>query len=302
MNMYAMKGNLSINEVFFNSELLEQLKDVRTISAGIDEIIKKVKNHELYAYDFRATDSDEAFDLRGGGRNVLIVSPAKIHDDKYAYQSKKSEWNITSPVLKEKTMNVDCWVTSEHHEVTNPDGNEIDVYVISPIPKQLGYIIKDPFDQTEKYPIVIKKLESSKELSIAALYIPTLSETYRQIEVNQKENNTLRELLHKKDNDLSDKNTKLNLARELLNQKILVGYGKPQTPFEKGLDLVWVVGGVFAGAFGYGMPELIPQLAGKVTPWMGAGAMMVLMIAVRHISEKRRPPLDKVKEQGDSAL
>jgi len=307
MNLYPITGNLNVNDVFFKTDELELLLEQKEISGGIKHILDLVKRGKLWAYDFRSTDHDDAFDLRGSGKNILIISPSRIQSDDFSWQNQKGEFSIVASGFKEYPRNVICWVTSEHHQFRNQDRKIIDAYVISPIPKGLGRkMIKEPMEKRELTPLILEKLEGAKELATAAAYIPTLSETWRQITIRKQENETLRELLHRKDQSLSAKNARLNMARELLNQKILVGYGKPVTPFERGLDLVWVVGGVIMGAFGYSMQDFIPQLAGKVTPWMGVGIMMIIMIALRHLSQRKKPyeegEITKEHQQGEYSV
>ncbi len=181
-------------------------------------------------------------------------------------------------------------------EIRNVDGSLIDVWVLIPIPKDIALEIKEPLSE-DGTKMVLKEIKSGKEFATAVDFMPVLSETYRQIAISQKEADNLRDLLHKKDQEISSKNLVINKARHLLNQKIFVGYGKPQTPLERSLDIGWLIASIMLGGFGYALPEMFPQLAGRVSPWVGVMLMMGLIVGIRLMSKKKVTPEEQIEKE-----
>jgi len=301
MGMFPMTGNLSVNDSFFQSDLVDRLKEVSEITTGMEEIERLTNEKQLYAYDFKVTDHDEALDLKGNWKKSIIISPVPIQSDNYSWVNMKGEFSIVASGFKEYPRIVLSWIKNKHYEIRNVDGSLIDIWVLVPIPKDIAIEIKEPLSENGTK-MVLKEIKSGKEFATAVDFMPVLSETYRQIAISQKESDNLRDLLHKKDQELASKNIVINKARHLLNQKIFVGYGKPQTPLERGLDIGWLIASVVLGGFGYALPEMFPTLTGRISPWVGVILMMGLVIGIRILAEKKKSPEQQLEKEGQASI
>ncbi len=114
MGKSTVKGNLNINETAVNDGTLKTIlmasdhyhDDV--MKKGIESYIKRYEDKQLFIYDFRITDYDEAWDLKGG-KDSIILSPVDLTDSNFSLRLvTQSLICLTEPVSTIPTL----WYTS----------------------------------------------------------------------------------------------------------------------------------------------------------------------------------------------
>lgn len=279
-------GNLSKNETFHNTPTFEVLKKESKIQQGSEEVMALIESKKLFFYDFKIIDYDKSLLLKRG-RNAVIITSVPIQKDEFSWQDKKGEWSITGVNFKKYPKRVLAFIDSEHKTPEDPFGNEIDVWILAVIPKEIEMPVEKPFSEKEIH-LIISKPPSSENLALMATHIPTLVQIYKKINVDQDRIKKLEEMLHDASKSNSALNMERNQLRNMLKTKTIYGHARPLTPTEKIIEWGWIVGAVFAGAFGYGVIPEIELLQG-FPPWMGVMIALILVVAFRHIAEKRKP-------------
>lgn len=290
MGKYRIEGNLSKNEDFLKSEDLAELSKHKGIELVPAKIKEMVRSEKLFVYDFRITDTSEAFDLTGSYKSSKIISANRLESEEFSWVDQKGERSLTSVFLKEYPKNVIAYHTSEHFEVLNPDRNLDDYWLLDPVPMKENQ--KFGFESDTKlgniYEVKIEHLEGGKNLSTASSMIETLSESFRQIRISREQVENMQDLVEHKDKELATKNIIINKLRHHLNQKVLIGHPEPTKEEPKDMGWGWVIGGFFMGAVGVIIVPEIPALSGKVPDWFGAVIALVALVAVKHITEKKK--------------
>lgn len=287
MGLYRIEGNLSKRDIFKKEDLVELAKH-KEIELVPDQINKLLKSGKLHLYDFRITDTSEAFDLTGSYKSSMILSANKLESDDFSWVDQKGERSLTSIFLKEYPRNLIAYHTSEHYEVLNPDRNYDDYWLLDPVPLKENEKIDYISGSGKAYEVKIDHLEGGKNLSTASSMIETLSESFRQIRISREQVENMQDLVEHKDKELSKKNIHINKLRHMMNQKVLIGFPDAPKQEHKELGLGWIVAGFFLGAIGIMIVPEIPALSGKVPDWFGAVIAFVVLIAVKHITEKKK--------------
>jgi hypothetical protein len=290
MGKYRIEGNLSKNEDFLNDDDLDELSKHKDIELVPEKIKQLIKDGKLFVYDFRITDTSEAFDLTGSYKSSKIISPNKLESEDFSWVDQKGERTLTSVFLKEYPRNVVAYHTSEHFEVLNPDRNLDDYWVLDPVSMKEN--IKFGFESDSKlgnvHEIKIDHLEGGKNLSTASSMIETLSESFRQIRISREQVENMQDLVEQKDKELSKKNIHINKLRHMMNQKVLIGFPDAPKQEQKELGWGWIIAGFFLGAVGIMIVPEVPALSGKVPDWFGAVIALVVLVAVKHLAEKKK--------------
>lgn len=286
MGKSMVKGNLNIHEYVTEDEI-NMLQQINDISEGIKDYRKLFENQELYIYDFRITDYDEAWDLKGG-RDSMIVSPIPLESDKYSWLDDRGDRSIVSPTFRQKSRNIFCFITSEYHaDVPTPYGKLIDVYDLVPIPKS---VMTKMIGTDKEYEVVLemRKLESGSHIANIAQYLPTLSETWKRIDPAEKEVDRLRKKLHDKDVEISDVFGDSEDYRHIAYVQPVIGEVDRKRQLGKGSLLGLLMFAVILGGLGYGLPDIVPPLAGIIEPFMGLGIVTIIFfLAVYSWQEKK---------------
>lgn len=285
------KGNVNVRESITDAKLKiilkasKHYKDI-VMEKGITEFKSRIQNNELFIYDFRTTDYEEAFDLKGG-KDAIILSPIDIEDKDFMWIDSKGErtWATTNFTIKSK--NILCFSYPNYTEylsdLEDEHGQEFDAYVLCPIPRTLAsQMIRPNFETTT---LNMKKLESGEELVILAQYCPTLAETASKVVPAEKERDRLRDKLKDKDTELSNIHKQVEDERHEAYPNPVVGHRHRKTFIGKLNTLMWVAVSVFAGAFAYGIPDFFTGLQGQ-SPWLFVGGIMIVMIMMNRIFEK----------------
>ncbi len=287
MGLSTIKGNLNKNDTAINDGTLETVSHVSELKEGIEELKKLYDNKQLYIYDYRVTDYDDVFDWKGG-KDSIIISPVDIMDLLYAWQDTKGDRSIVSPSFRMKSKNIFCFQTTEFHEdLVDPYGDLFDAYILTPIPREI-LMKMSTSDHAAQAVLQLTKLEMGKSITKIASYMETIAENWMKIEPNKKEIERLRDELQKKDNELSDVYRKIENERHIGVPHPLIGHKWRQRIESRSSMAVWIVVSVFAGAFGYSLDENIPAIGNTISGWVGAGAVMFLLIMVYMYYDSKR--------------
>ena len=287
MGLYRIEGNLSKRDIF-KKEDLDELAKHKDIDLVPDQINKLLKAEKLFLYDFRITDTSEAFDLTGSYKSSMILSASRLESDDYSWVDQKGERTLTSVFLKEYPRNLIAYHTSEHYDVVNPDRNYDDYWLLDPVPLKENEKLDFISGNGKTYEVKIEHLEGGKNLSTASSMIETLSESFRQIRISREQVENMQDLVEQKDKELSKKNIHINKLRHMMNQKVLIGFPDAPKQEHKELGWGWIIAGFFLGAVGIMIVPEVPALSGKVPDWFGAVIALVVLVAVKHIAEKKK--------------
>lgn len=289
MGKSLIKGNLNIHEYITEAEfdMLENMNEP-DITANTKSYRERFANKDLFIYDYRITDYDEAFDLKGG-RDSIIVTTVPIQSDKFSWDDDKGDRSIFSPTLRNKSKNVFCYINSEYHpEYVDPYGKLKDIYELVVIPKDLEMKMVDGKNGFE-IQLTMTKLNDGVSDVLRGEYLKTIAESYKRIEPAEKEVDRLRSKLHDKETEISDVYREKEDSDHLAIPEPVVGSKTRKGEFSKGSVLGIVMLAVALGGIGYGLPELVPALRGVIQPMIGVGIAMVLMFLVVNMYYDKKP-------------
>jgi len=285
------KGNVNVRESITDAKLKTILKASKhykdeIMEKGISEFKTRMQKDQLHIYDFRTTDYEEAFDLKGG-KDAIILSPVDLEDKNFMWIDSKGErtWATTNFTLKSK--NILCFsypnYTEYLQDLEDEHGQEFDAYVLCPIPRTLASeMVRPNFETTS---LNMTKLESGEALATLAQYCPTLAETFGKIVPAEKERDRLRDKLKDKDSELSNLHKELEDERHEAYPNPVVGHRHRKTFIGKMNTLMWIAVSVFAGGFGYGIPDFFSGLQGQ-NPLLFVALIMIVMLVLNRMFEK----------------
>jgi len=274
--MSTVKGNLSRHYFVTDQEynLLRSL-DQQDVAKNIEDFRQRVEKGELFIYDFRITDYDEAFDLHGG-KDSLVLSPVDLEDSEYSWLDSKGERSISSPTLRIKHHNVVCFSQSRYTPDQVMAERDVDLYDLVPIPKLLTNMTLNGKDQVVLF---MQKLADARSDATFAEYMRTISENWQEIKPLRDEIERLRAKIVDKDREISDVHREGEHDRHLGYTNPLIGHRKkelevPQNNFIVALLMMFLIGGVVAL-----IPEYMPQLqiSGFITLLVGLGVAGLLL-------------------------
>lgn len=293
MGKSMVKGNLNIHEHITDTEL-EMLEGMSedVISDNAKSYKQRFEDKELFLYDFRITDYDEAWDLKGG-RDSIIVTSVPIESDQFSWMDDKGDRSIVSPTFRQKAKNVFAFITSEYHpEYVDPYGQLKDIYELVVIPKNVEVKMKDGKHGYETQ-LVMTSLSNGVNDVMAAEYLKTIAESYKKIEPAEKEVNRLRDRLHEKDKEISDVYRIAEDDRHLAYPEPVVGEKVKKHNNAKSSIIGIVIFATFMGGIGYGLPDLIPALHGIFEPMIGVGIAVVLMFLIVSYYFEKKPQKER---------
>lgn len=285
----TVKGNLSRHYYISDAEY-EMLKslDYKDVADNIQDFRERVDNGRLFVYDFRITDYDEAFDLKGG-KDSIVLSPVNLDNSEFSWLDVKGERSITSPTLRVKHRSVVCFSYSRYYQDQQMVDREVDVYDLVPIPKTLTSMKLGSETQVVLH---LTKLANAQGDATISEYLKTIAENWQEIAPLRKEIERLRKLLLDKDVEIADVYKEGEHDRHLAYTNPVVGWKKekkeiPRTSLIGILMAVFFVGGMSAL-----LPEMIPSLnvSGMLTLMAGAGVMFLVLYM---LIEKKDEPKSK---------
>ncbi len=292
MGRSMVKGHLNVHE-YVSDEDIKLCCEIKEIKDGAEGFKKLLDNQELFLYDFRIVDWDEAFDIKGG-RDAIVMSAVPIHSEKYFWWDHKGDRSWFSPI-RSKSKNVFAFITSNYiPDQADPYGDLKDVYDLVPIPKDLTVKMVG-VDNVFQAVLELKKIEHPEAIIKWAEYLKTIAETQKQIEPQDKEIARLRAKVLELMNELAKVHGVREDERHLAVPHPYIGKKDLPKEFGKSGILGLMLFALIMGAFGYGLPDLIPALKGTIHPFLGVGIMAIMMFLIVHTYYEKKPQAEKEK-------
>lgn len=291
---YMIMGNLSVHDEFNQTDALQTIKQdprLEPVAKVLDEIIGL---KQIYAYYLKVIDNTEAFDIKGNSKRTIILSTEKLESENISWISQKGERNWINFGEKEFTRQVDCYTGSQYFEIENEDENYDDYYIIEPIP------LDPDSSKGTRHEIKINRLEGGKQIAKSVSFMTTLAESLSENKIKDEAIANFEKIIEKKDQELFNKNARINRLRHLLNQKVYVGYGKAQIPLIKGVEWGWMLAFWIAGAGGFLISNEMPQLTRTIPP-IGFAIIGLMVVAGLRTMKNKQKEIDETIEAEEIA-
>ncbi len=295
----TVTGNVNEDTMFHKTEIFKVLSKHPKLTKGMAELREMCENNLLRIYDMKVTDSFK-MDLKGG-KNIKIIMPGMdIIDPTISWQDSEGEFSISAPGLKAFPTNILASDLSELITVEDYYGEETDVLVIAPFSRttknkltfqEEKIVISTITDARQLFTNVIN-LPQKDALAKAVVFLPTLNEIHKELELANVEVDNLKEeidQMHKNYKSLWD--TKEGYV-SLANTQPIVGFAQKLIPLESKSMIALAGGAVLAGY----MSTKLGQI--KSLEYLGdydflfAGAVAVIVMAYLKSQEKNTSPTD----------
>lgn len=289
----SVKGNLSKHYFISDAEydLLKTL-DHKAVAENIQDFRDRVEKGELYVYDFRITDYDEAFDLKGG-RDSIVLSPVDLEHNVFSWLDVKGERSITSPTFRIKHRNIVCFSESKYYQDQSMATRDVDIYDLVPIPKILTTM---KLNDKEQVVLNLTKLADASSDATTSEYLKTLSENWQKIKPLEDEIKRLRDIILKKDIEIADVYKQGEHDRHIAYTNPIIGHRKKDKEIPKS-NLIGILMAMFlAGGMSALLPEMIPTLniSGMLTLMAGAGIVFfIVYMMIEKDNSKPQPQESK---------
>jgi len=291
-----VEGNLSLNDSF-DDETMDGLEQHTKLTLIKDIIKDQIKNGSLFIYNFKVTDEGDI--LESLSRKVRIISPYDLTLPRFTWLDTKGKRNLGSILRREKRRNVVVYHTSRKETVFDEDGNEIDYWIVSPIPMveakiAIGFDSK-PIHPTPTHYIDIIKIEGGKALAQIATLAPILAESIQKfLRVKQERDNYAK--LYDQE---VETNQKINMEKENLKhdlaQKMYVGEPPKEIIPKSVMNFGWLIGtAVMVLFFVIVLPEYVTSLDLIIVQFIGMGiGLAIVGFLWMYISEKNKTVEEK---------
>lgn len=291
-----IEGNLSLNESF-DDETMDGLEQ-HTKLKFIKEIIKdQIKNKRLFIYNFKITDEGDV--LEDFSKKVRIVSPADLTLPKYTWLDQRGKRNLGSILRREKRRNVVLYQTSRRETVFDEDGNEVEYWIVSPIPmveaKEAIGFDGNAISPVPTHYIEIIKIEGGKALAQIAVLAPILAESIKKFLHVKQERDNYATLYDQEVENHQQTNMEKEELKHQVAQRMYIGTDeKPVIP--KGvMNAGWILGtAIIVFFFMIILPEYITSVDLIVAQMMGMGVGLgIVLLIYAWYSEKQKSPEQK---------
>lgn len=281
----TVKGNLS-RHYFVSDNEYELLKslDYKEVANNIQDFRNRVDSGEVFIYDFRITDYDEAFDLKGG-QDSIILSPVDLESTDYSWLDVKGERSITSPTFRVKHRNVLCFSQSRYYQDQVMADRDVDIYDLVPIPKTLTNM---KLDSKNEVVLHMNKLGNAEADAMMSEFLPTISENWQEIKPLRDDRDRLRKLLVDKDIEISDVVKDGEHDRHMAYTNPVIGHRKKDKEIAKTSLIGILMAMFFVGGLSALVPEMIPKLgvSGMLTLMAGAGVVFLVIYMMMEKDDK----------------
>jgi len=301
-----IEGNLSLNDSFDDETMdgLEQHTDLKIVK----EIIKdQIKNKKLYVYNFKVTDEGDI--LEDFSKKVRIISPADLTLPMYTWLDTRGKRNLGSILRREKRRNVVVYHTSRRETVFDEDRNEVEFWIVSPLPmvdekttvefkkeEKSGKIVS-AISPTPTHFIDIIKIEGGKKLGEIATLAPILAESIKKFLHVKAERDNYAKLY---DSEVEE-NQKINMEKEQLkhqlSQKIYVGREEEKKEVKSVMNAGWLIGtAVIVFFFVIILPEYLTSMDLIIAQMLGMGVGLgIILFLWAYIQGKEKKPEQKLE-------
>jgi len=292
----SLEGNLSVNDSFDEETMdgLEQQTNLKIIASIVKD---QIKNNQLFVYNFKITDEGDI--MESFSKKVRLISPYDLTLPRYTWLDSRGKRTIASILRREKRRNVICYSTTKKFTVFDEEGNEVDYFVVSPIPMvdakiAIGFNGK-PIHPTPTHYIDIIKIEGGRALAQVATLAPVLAESVRKyLNVRDERDNYAR--LYDDEVEMHQQtNMEKEQVKHELTQKIYVGDERKPIPPRSVMNAGWLVGTAFlVFFFMVVLPEYLITMELIVVQVLGMGAGLgIIMMLWAYYSEKQKTIQEK---------
>lgn len=291
-----IEGNLSKNDSF-DDETMDGLEQHTQLKIVKDIVKDQIKNQKFFVYNFKVTDEGDI--LESLSRKVRIISPADLTLPMYTWLDTKGKRNLGSILRREKRRNVVVYHTSRKETVFDEDGNEVDFWIVSPIPMveaktAIGFDSK-AITPTPSHFIDIFKLEGGKALAEIATLAPILAESIKKFLHVKDERDNYAKLYDQEVEAHQNTNMEKENFKHQLAQRLYIG-DKPKEFVAKSImNFGWLLGtAVLVFFFVVVLPEYLPSLDLIVAQMVGMGiGVAIIGFLWMYMTEKQKTPEEK---------
>jgi len=293
MGHYKFTGNVSRWTEPLDETQLEFLEQDPKYSGAISKLLDLVHQKKIFVYQMKISEWDDAFDIKGNKESWVVISTADIGHPDYSWEDTKGEFNLGT-MRKEKPKYVVCYEDSRYFDVTNIDGNVVDVMVISPIPRVtvadtgLNTIgIEDEELGLMSHTLKVEKLQEMKALANIIPYLIPLAETTDLIKSKNIQVREYRKLVEDRDTIINKLQRDGDETRILAAEKPIIGEEPQPPPEPPGHPWVWFAIFGIAAIIGYKIPPSIAALQG-LNPDIAAVLALVVVGAAYALTHKKK--------------
>ncbi len=294
-----IEGNLSKNDSF-DDETMDGLEQHTQLKIVKDIVKDQIKNQQLFVYNFKVTDEGDV--LESLSRKVRIISPADLTLPMYTWLDTKGKRNLASILRREKRRNVVVYHTSRKETVFDEDGNEVDFWIVSPIPMveaktAIGFDSK-AITPTPSHFIDILKLEGGKALAEIVTLAPILAESIKKFLHVKDERDNYAKLYDQEVEAHQNTNMQKENFKHQIAQKIYVGEPPKEFVVKSIMNFGWLLGtAVLVFFFVIILPEYLPSLDLIIAQMVGMGVgVAIIGFLWMYMTEKQKTPEEKKLE------
>jgi len=294
-----IEGNLSLNDSF-DDEVMDGLEQHTQLRFVKDVVKDQIKNGKLFVYNFKITDEGDI--LEDFSKKVRIISPADLTLPKYTWLDSKGKRNLGSILRREKRRNVVCYHTSRRETVFDEDGNEVEFWIISPLPmvdeKTIIGFDSNPITPSPAHFIEIIKIEGGKALAELATLAPILAESIKKLLHVRKERDNYAKLYDQEVEAHQNTNMEKEELKHQLTQKIYVGL-EPEPVIPKAvMNAGWIIGtAVMVFFLVVILPEYLQSMQLIIAQMLGMGVGLGIMLMLwAYVAGKEKSPKEKTIE------
>ncbi len=303
-----IEGNLSLNESFDDETMdgLEEHTDLKIIKNIVKD---QIKNKRLFIYNFKITDEGDI--LEDFSRKVRIISPDDLTLPKFTWLDTKGKRNLGSILRREKRRNVVVYHTSKRVTVFDEDGNEVEYWIVSPLPmvdekttvefkkeEKSGKIV-EAISPTPVHFIEIFKLEGGKAIAQLATLAPILAESIKKFLHVRDERDNYAKLFDEE----VEAHQKTNMEKEQLKhqkaQRLYIGEERKEELQKSVMNVGWILGTGFLVFFLVViLPQYLTSMDLIMAQMIGMGVgTLVMVFLFSYISNKNKSPEEKRIEE-----
>jgi len=229
----------------------------------------------------------------------------------YSWMDQQGKRNIGSVLRKERRRTIVLYPSSKNEVVFDEDGNEVDYWIVSPVPMVkakttvefkktlVGGKIIEVIDPTPKHIIDIIKIEGGLAIARVAELAPILAESVKKFLQVKHERDVFAQLFDEKMDEIQLTNMEKQNLKHQLNQKEYVGFGVEEVEHKTDMNFGWLIGmAIVIFLFMKVLPEFLsPPMDLVVAELIGVGiGIGIVGFLWKYITESNKSATDKIKE------
>lgn len=295
---YSFMANVSRYTEPILESTMEELKQTPWFEKTAREIEVFVKNKKLVLYQAKMLEWDDILDMRGKKEPALIISSGDIANERYSWEDKRGEFDWGT-MRRERPKNVFIHESSRHIVVESVDGNDIDVFLIAPIPRveagEDGRIGFDDETQLMKSHLIdVEVLPQMKHLAQAVPFLIAVARSNDLIKAKNIQLEKLKDLLESRDDKLNKAQRLNDILRIIGADEPLIGEKPRPPPVPEPFPMPWLAFAGLAGILGTQAPANIPEIS-TMNPVMagliGTGAVIGWAFIMKRKKDRGSEPL-----------